>query len=179
MRSKLLVLLIPVFMVGCGSPNTSNPNASPSPSSSAASNIGKAVTFNVKIDKTVFGTKKREIQANLYDSEQLELSKKTANCSVSYDVTTQKETVICPPGVTYNPVKPNPEVFKFNLDEISDTVTIKSTTVKVGENYRLAFSGLSSDNCNTASASLEKKAENETIAITELEWESTQLGCLN
>ena len=166
-------------MVGCVAPSTSNPSNTPNPNASANSNTGKDVTFSVKIDKSVFGTTKREIQASLYDSEQLELSKQNANCSISFDVTTQKETVVCPPGVVYNTVKPNPEIFKFNLDEISDNISIKSTTVKVGENYRLAISGLSNDNCNTASASVEKKAESEAIAITDLEWASTALGCVN
>lgn len=167
MRNKLLCLLVIGITFGCGAQVTTSNNTNTS---------SKDVTFNIKIDKSVFSAKNREIEASLYDSEQLEVSAKTNNCSVSYDATTKKETINCPAGVTYQ--KPNPEVFKFNLDSIGEEITINSKTVKVGENYRLALSGLSKDECNRASASEEKKAESENIKITDLMWASTEMACL-
>ena len=169
MRKELLCLLVIGSTFGCGaqviSSNNTNNNGNK-----------KDVTFTIKIDKSIFSAKNREIEASLYDSEQLEVSNKTNNCSVSYDAETKKETINCPPGVTYQ--KPNPEVFKFNLDTIGEEITINSKTVKVGENYRLALSGLSKDECNRASAGEEKKAESENIKITDLMWASTEMACL-
>ena len=166
---KILLTTLPVFLLNCGTPNQYV-------NISNNSNNGKVVSFTIKIDKSIFSAKKRDIEARLYNNEQLEISKQTSNCSVSYDVTTKKETFNCPPGVVYKPV--NPEVFKYNLDNIAGDITIKSTTVKVGENYRIALSGLSKDDCNNASASIENKADNENISINDLSWATTELGCV-
>lgn len=168
MRNKLLCLLVVGITFGCGAQVTSSNNTN--------NTSNKDVTFSIKIDKSIFSAKNREIEASLYDSEQLEVSNKTNNCSVSYDTETKKETINCPPGVTYQ--KPNPEVFKFNLDTIGEEITIASKTVKVGENYRLSLSGLSKDECNRASAGEEKKAESEIIKLTDLMWATTEMACL-
>lgn len=168
MKNKLLCLLVIGSTFGCGAQVTASNNTN--------NDKDKNVIFSIKIDKSIFSAKNREIEASLYDSEQLEVSNKTNNCSVSYDVETKKEIINCPAGVTYQ--KPNPEVFKFNLDTIGEEITINSKTVKVGENYRLSLSGLSKDECNRTSAGEEKKAESENIKLSDLMWASTEMACL-
>lgn len=172
MKNKILSFLVIGFAVGCASPVISSNNVNSSNSKD------KDVIFSVKIDKSIFSSKNREIEARLYDSQELDISAKTNNCSVSYDAVTKKETVNCPPGVIYKPS--NPEIFKFNLESINnENITINSKTVKVGENYRLNLSGLSKDECNRASVSIEQKAESENIKLSDLMWSSTEMACLN
>jgi hypothetical protein len=151
-----------VFIAGCSNP-------------SGTDNTAKTVTFNVQIDQKVFSTK-RDLEARIFNEEQKKILDTTAGCSVSFDPASQKETVNCPAGVVYQ--KPNPEVFTFKIADIKDSVTMKSTTVKTGQKYLLTLSGLSSDNCNTASARVEKTAAAEQENIKDLQWATTELGCL-
>ncbi len=137
-------------------------------------NTGKLVSFIVQIDKKGFSNK-RDLEARLFNSEQIKQSEQQANCSISFDATTGKETTSCPPGVTYKPV--TPETFKFKIDDIKENISFKSASVKTGEKFRLMLSGLSTDNCNTASASVEKTADSENMNITGLLWAQTELGC--
>lgn len=138
-------------------------------------NSGKPVTFNVQIDKKVLSNK-RDLEARIYNDEQMKILEKTANCTVSFDPVTQKETINCLPGVEYK--KPEPEIFTFKVDEIKESITMKSNTVKVGQKYLLTMSGLSSDNCNTASARVEKTTASEQENIKDLQWAQTEMACI-
>ena len=158
--SKIIPVII-ILLIGCNNPSLNQSNT--------------PVTFNVKIDKSIFAGN-AELTARLYDSEQLKISESTANCTVSFDVTTKKESVSCPAGVTYKPT--TPQSFTFKLSEINNEINIKSTTVIVGENYRLQISGKYKDNCNTASASVKETANSATVTLNNLEWAATELGCL-
>lgn len=166
---KKYIFIALVLITGC-STVTSPPN-----NTGTNSNNSDKVSFNIKIDKTVFAANS-ELTARIYDSEQLQLANNTSGCTVSYDVATGKETYSCPPEVTYKPS--TPEVFTFKLSEINNDLNIKTNSVTVGENYRIQISGKASDNCNTASASREAKANSATENINNLEWATTQLGCL-
>jgi hypothetical protein len=139
-------------------------------------NPGKDVTFNIFIDKKVLSNK-RDLEARIYNEEQRKILDTTANCSVSFDATTGKETVNCPAGVVYK--KPSPEIFTFKVDDIKDSITMKSTSVKTGQKYLLTLSGMASDNCNTASARVEKDSAAELEHIHNLQWAQTELGCVN
>jgi hypothetical protein len=138
-------------------------------------NSAKPVTFNAPIDKKILSNK-RDLEARLYNEEQQKILDATANCTVSFDTVTKKETVNCPAGVVYK--KAEPETFTFKVDEIKDSITMESKTVKVGQKYLLTMSGLSSDNCNTASARIEDTATSDHVNITNLQWMQTELGCL-
>lgn len=201
-KKHLLGLLVSftVILAGCGSEVTqviqpsdsgttnnqqstqqSNPKKLVVPSDApqsliAVDNSGKDVTFTIKIDKTSLSNK-RDLEVSLYNDEQLKISETTSNCSVSYDATTKKETTTCPSGVEYK--KPTPEVFKFKLDEIKENITVKSTTVKSGKKFALSLSGMSSDNCNSAFARIEKNSAAEQETVNELQWASTMMACVN
>ena len=188
-RHLLGLVLTLVISTGCdtgiapASPNNSGKVvASSSPQVNNASTSKKvvssdtSVTFHIKIDKSALSSK-RDIEARLYNDEQMKINEKTSNCSVSYDAVTKKESYKCADGVEYQ--KSAPEVFKFKFDEIKDDITIKSTSVKAGQRFLLNLSGLSSDNCNSASSSITKSSASIQENIEGLQWASTMMACLN
>lgn len=193
MRRHLLGLVLTLGIItGCstvetgilsGTPGNSGktvassaPQVNNTSTTKKVSSSDNSVTFHIKIDKSVLSSKK-DIEARLYNDEQMKISEKTSNCSVSYDAVTKKETYKCADGVEYQ--KPTPEIFKFKFDEIKDDITIKSTSVKAGQRFLLNLSGLSSDNCNSASSSITKASASIQENIEGLQWASTMMACLN
>jgi hypothetical protein len=134
----------------------------------------KFVVFNIQIDKKVFSNK-GDLDIRILNDEQIKLSEKTANCVVSFDVATQKEAVTCPSGVEYKEIIP--EIFTFKIADIKGPIVIKSNSIKAGQKYSLNISGLSSDNCNTASVGVEKTADAEQENIKNLQWVVTGMAC--
>jgi hypothetical protein len=132
------------------------------------------VTFSVLIDKGTFSPE-ASLRVRIWNAETLKVAESNANCAVSYNQETQTEEVHCPEGVNYREV--TPEEFEFLIQDIGAEIEIKSTTVTVGEKYRLQISGLASDDCNTASASVEEKARSEHILIEDLMWATTMMAC--
>jgi len=130
--------------------------------------------FRVPIDGSIFA-EGISLKFRLWPAEQLEIMEKTANCTVSYNAASGVEEIHCPDGVIYQAV--TPEEFIIPLKDISDFAVIKSSQVRVGEKYRLQISGLSSDNCNNASASIETVAKQSDITIEDLFWASTMMAC--
>ncbi len=99
----------------------------------------------------------------------------TANCVVSYNAEFQKEEIHCPEGVEYEEV--TPEDIIIPVQEISKSVKLESDQIRVGERYRLLITGLSNDNCNTTSASIEDIAQQVDITFENLGWATTEIGC--
>jgi len=115
------------------------------------------VTFSVPIDKGTFSPE-ASLRVRIWNAETLKVAESNANCAVSYNQETKTEEVHCPEGV-------NAEI------------EIKSATVTAGEKYRLQISGLSSDDCNTASATVEEKTRSAHILIDDLMWATTLMAC--
>jgi hypothetical protein len=132
------------------------------------------VTFSVLIDKGTFSPE-ASLRVRIWNAETLKVAESNANCAVSYNQETQTEEVHCPEGVNYREV--TPEEFEFLIQDIGAEIEIKSTTVTVGEKYRLQISGLASDDCNTASATVEEKARSAHILIEDLMWATTLMAC--
>jgi hypothetical protein len=132
------------------------------------------VSFRITIDPSVFSVE-RPVRFVFWSAEQLEIAQRNANCSVSYNAETETEEVHCPEGVTYQAV--TPVEFSFALDEISNRVELTPGNIYVKEHYRLQISGLSSDNCNSTSASVEEIAKTEEIVIEDLMWMTTMMAC--
>lgn len=144
MKRHLLGLVVTLAIsTGCGTTDTGIAPVSSNSDKTVASNapqvnnasISKkavssdnSVTFHIKIDKSALSSK-RDIEARLYNDQQMKISEKTSNCSVSYDAVTKKETYKCADGVEYQ--KADPEVFKFKFDEIKDDITIKKSRTKI------------------------------------------------
>ncbi len=135
---------------------------------------GENVTFSVTIDTSTFSPE-ANLRVSIWDAEQWEIAESTANCAVSYNQETQTEELHCPDGVVYQ--QANPEEFEFLMQDIGAEIEISSTSVTVGEKFRLQISGLASDNCNTASATVEEKARSAQIHIEDLMWATTMMAC--
>ena len=133
------------------------------------------VTFNVSINKEAFSPE-ANLRVRIWNAATLKVAESNANCAVSYNQETKTEEVHCPEGVNYREV--TPEEFEFLVQDIGAEIEIKSATVTVGEMYRLQISGLASDDCNTASATVEEKARSANILIEDLMWATTLMACL-
>ena len=132
------------------------------------------VTFSVVINKETFSPE-ASLRVRIWNAETLKVAEGNANCAVSYNQETQTEEVHCPKGVEYREVAP--EEFEFIVQDLGAEIEIRSATVTVGEKYRLQISGLASDDCNTASATVEEKARSAHILIEDLMWATTLMAC--
>ena len=132
------------------------------------------VTFNVSINTEAFSPE-ASLRVRIWNAETLKVAESSANCAVVYNQETQTEEVHCPEGVEYREV--SPEEFEFLVRDLGAEIEIKSATVTVGEMYRLQISGLASDDCNTASATVEEKARTAYILIEDLMWATTMMAC--
>ena len=132
------------------------------------------VTFSVAINKESFSPE-ASLRVRIWDAETLKVAEGNANCAVSYNQETKTEEVHCPEGVVYR--EASPEEFEFLVQDIGAEIEIRSATVTVGEKYRLQISGLASDDCNTASATVEGKARSAQVLIDDLTWATTLMAC--
>ena len=134
-----------------------------------------STTFTILIDTAMF-SQKEPLQFILWNAGQLDITNNTADCVVSYDAESKQEEIHCPKGVTYEPV--NPEEFIFQIQQINGSVTFETDHISVGEKYRLLIIGLSSDNCNTTSASIEGTTRKANVVIENIQWATTLMACL-
>jgi len=133
-----------------------------------------SISFTVPIDADMFSDE-ATLRLTLWNVDQLEIMKRTADCSISYNLETQTEVIHCPEGVEYEAV--TPDEFTFPVQEIDEFIEVESDNIRIGEKYRLMISGLSSDNCNTTSASVEGIAQHAEIVIEDLMWMTTLMAC--
>jgi hypothetical protein len=141
--------------------------------SSAIDSTGR-VTFTVPIDAQMF-SEGAPLRFILWNADQLEIMNGTANCTVSYNVELQQEEIHCPQGVEYQEV--TPEEIIIPVREIGKSAKFESDQIRVGERYRLLITGLSNDNCNTTSASIEDIAQQVDITFEDLGWATTEMAC--
>lgn len=132
------------------------------------------VRFIVPLEAAAFSPE-ATVKVVLWNAQQLALSKRTAACSVSYDMRAKTEQVRCPDGSVYE--KPEPEEFLFSVEELDGSIEVASRSVRIGRRYRLRVSGLSSDGCNTTSAAVDGKAGSGVVRLKKLTWRTTNLGC--
>lgn len=132
------------------------------------------VSFTVQVDVDMFSDE-ATLRVALWNADQLEITERTAGCSIIYDLETQTEEIHCPEGVEYEEV--TPEEFTFPVQEIDEIIEVESDHIRIGEKYRLMISGLSSDNCNTTSASVEGTAQRAEMIIEDLMWMTTMMAC--
>lgn len=134
----------------------------------------KVVTFVVPIPIEMF-SQNAILRARLWNEEQLEISEKNSACTVTYSVQTKTQDIRCPEGIEYQ--EASPEEFTFLAREVTSSIKLKSTTIRLGEKYRLQISGLSNDNCNTTSADVRDVATSGTITTGKLSWNTTERAC--
>jgi len=133
-----------------------------------------SVTFSVPVDVELFSDE-TTLRLTLWNADQLDIIKRTANCAITYNPETQTEEIHCPEGVEYEAV--TPDEFTFPVQEIDESIEVESDNIRIGEKYSLLISGLSSDNCNTTSASVEGIAQHAVIIIEDLMWMTTLMAC--
>ncbi len=138
-------------------------------------NSGESIIFFIPIETEIFSGD-AALTVRLWNAKQLEISEKTSNCAASFDLQTQTEEIQCPEGVEYQ--KPIPEEFLFPIEEIELSIEIISSTVQIGERYRVHISGLSHDDCNTASASVNGEVTSKALQLNDLSWTATRKACL-
>ncbi|NIS79803.1 MAG: hypothetical protein GTO14_06265 [Anaerolineales bacterium] len=133
-----------------------------------------SVTFNIPIHAEDF-SESASLRIVIWDADQLKILARTAGCAISFDLESQTEEVHCPEGVEYEEV--TPEEYTFPLEGIGESIEIESSVISVGERYRLRISGLSNDDCNTTSATVEGVAQTASITFEELMWGTTLMAC--
>lgn len=133
------------------------------------------VTFTITARAEAFSDR-QPITVRVWDSEQLAIAESTASCSVSMSAD-GKETVSCPPGVTYR--KASPETFTFTRAELAKGLTVASQTVTVGERYRIGVGGKAADDCNSAGANAEGTAAKAAVTLANLEVAQTMMACVS
>lgn len=134
----------------------------------------KNVTFVIPIQVENF-SKGAVLRISLWNAEQMEAAEQNGNCMVVYDARTGTETVQCPEGVEYQEAVP--EELIIPVGDIDTSITVTSKSIRVGEPYRIQISGLSSDDCNSTSASVDGTADSETVTLENLAWMSTLMAC--
>jgi hypothetical protein len=168
-RKWMLVLaglfLITILVTACSVPITwlypSTPNR-------------EFITLIIPIQVKGF-SKDAILRVGLWNAEQLAANEKNALCTISYDAQTGNENVQCPDGVEYHEVMPGE--FTIPIRDIRTTITITSKSIRMGEKYMIQISGLSNDNCNSASASFSSMANSKTITVEDLTWATTMMAC--
>lgn len=111
---------------------------------------GSKVTFNLALDATRFSNK-RQITVKIYDAEQLALEASG---------------------------KATPEEHMVSQADLAQGLSLSSTSVTVGEQYRIDISGLAADDCNEASAGAEGTAAASTVSHSGLMVAQTKKACL-
>ena len=140
-----------------------------------AASPAAGVTFNVPVPVDAFSPK-GTLQVFVWNAQQLAALDRQNECVIAHDPQTGTDTTLCPEGVQYQEI--TPEKFDFPIQAIDQSIHLTSHTVKVGEKYRLALRGLSSDDCNSTSATAEGTATSSTIALGSLDWLTTGMACL-
>jgi hypothetical protein len=133
------------------------------------------VTFTVPIQVEVFSPR-GILQALVWNAEQMTAQDQQGECVIAHDMQSGTDTVLCPEGVQYQEI--TPEKFDFPLQAIDQRIQLTSQTVQIGEKYRLALRGLSSDDCNSTSATAEGMATSSTITLGNLDWLTTEMACV-
>ncbi len=141
----------------------------------APTQLTSSVTFIVPVPVETFSPK-AALQVSVWNAQQLKSLDQQAECVISHDVQTGTESIHCPDGVQYQKI--TPEEFVFPLQAISKSVQLTSMAVKAGEKYQIVLRGLSSDDCNSTSATAEGTATSATITLGELDWMTTEMACV-
>ena len=140
-----------------------------------ANQPASGVTFTVPIQVEAFSPK-GTLQVLVWNAEQMAAQDQQGECVIAHDMETGTDTTLCPEGVQYQEI--TPETFAFPIQAINQSIQLASQTVKIGEKYRIALRGLSSDDCNSTSAAAEGTASTSTITLGELDWMTTEMACV-
>ena len=133
------------------------------------------VSFYIPVNTEMF-SKKAEITVEIFNAKQMAALERNNSCTTSYNAQTNEEEISCPQGITYEKV--DPEKFTFAVAQISEGIKVVTKTVNEGEGYRIMVSGLSNDDCNTASGGVTGVADSRNITIGEFPWAVTARGCI-
>jgi hypothetical protein len=159
-RDALGVLLLCALTIACAAP---------------VAQPVSGITFSVLVPVETFSPK-GTLQVFVWNAQQLAALDRQNECVIAHDPQTGTDTTLCPEGVQYREI--TPEKFDFPVQAIEQSIRVTSQTIKVGEKYRIALRGLSSDDCNSTSAAVEGTATSSTITLGNLDWLTTEMACL-
>jgi hypothetical protein len=157
-------MLLCVALVGCGGGGAALVGAP----------AQAGVTLRVPVDVGLFMAG-ASLRVHVWNGEQLATIERNGRCSAVFDPATGAQSTRCPEGTSYETV--TPEGFEFQVGEIAGSVEVKSTTVRVGERFRILLTAKSRDGCNTVSADHVGTAEAASVSVGSLAWETTAMGC--
>jgi len=132
------------------------------------------VSFTISIEKRMFSPQ-AQIRVSLYNETEKRKADATAGCTVTYDLKTKKEIEVCPQGVLNT--KAQPQRFSFAVNDIKGSLQFVSSFVRLGELYQVTMAGLSSDNCNTTSATITGRIHSLDMHLKDFNWRQTQMAC--
>jgi hypothetical protein len=140
------------------------------------------ISFIVPIDRSLFSENKT-INVKIYtmpstskdnsDTRSALQEKKEQDCYISHGEGKKPEKVSCKSLDIYE----LSEEFQYPIKTLDSRIKINSQSVKLGHPYRIIISGLSKDNCNTASLSKTDVAHFREISLSPFSWTTTRLGC--
>lgn len=159
MRSLLLWLLLLLALAACAAPGGG----------------AEPITLKIPVPVDQFSPT-TDLTIMVWNEEQLALSEKSNDCSVSFDVQSGQEQVHCPPGVTYQP--PQPEIITVAIAQVKDELSLTVTSLTPGETFKVSIRGRSSDECNTSAAQFEGKARRGEMTLDSLLWATTAMACI-
>ncbi len=133
------------------------------------------VTIRVPVDTSQFEIGS-SLQVRVWNGDQLATVERNGRCSTVFDPATGTSTTRCPDGSSAQPV--TPEEFVFPVSGVSGSVEVKTTTVRVGERFRILLSGRSRDGCNSTAADHVGTADAASVTIGGLAWNTTARACL-
>jgi hypothetical protein len=164
--------VLSVALTGCGG-GSAVPGEPARPLGEPPVPVG--VTLRVSVDAALFaaGT---SLRVQVWNGDQLAAVERNGRCATAFDPATGTESIRCPEGTTYQPVKP--EEAAFPVSEIAGSVEVSTTHVRVGDKFRILLSAKSRDGCNTTSADHVGTAESASVVLGSLEWSTTARGCV-
>ena len=137
---------------------------------------GTEVRFVAPVDARLFA-EGSSLRVQLWNGEQLTALEQNARCASIHDPATGASEIRCPDGITFQPV--TAEEFELPVAGITGTLSLRSTTVRVGDRFRILLSGKSADGCNRTSAEQQATAGAAEVLLDGLAWTTTARACVS
>ena len=160
-RPSIFLLLMMFITAGCSTTRLTSP--------------ATAISLLIPVEAGQF-SKQAVVRIRLLNSTQLAIDENNPICIIVHNAGSNTESTECPPGKEYKIV--TPEDFAFPIADVGSQIKITSSTLKMGEKFRIFVSGLSTDDCNGRSTDFTGLADSEIILLKDLLWSTTAMACI-
>jgi hypothetical protein len=134
-----------------------------------------SITLAISVERQLFAAD-ATLDVQVWSAAQIAALTNNERCASTRDTRTGTERTSCPDGITYQPVVP--QQVHAPLGGVTNAIEIRLASVKAGESFRVAVSGLSRDGCNTTSATAVRTASSGRNSLMGLAWQTTTRACL-